>query len=570
MASVHDSSASFSADSFSAAADSFALGTPRASASGKFWLNGEVAGCQCPECGGPMSIRLWLMTADCALCGTSLELSEEQERELQALIQRQVAPPPPPPAPAKPTPPLKQQQTQVAAPARPVEPRAKSVPVTPAPVKAKAPARPPEPARAAPPAAKVSPSKPAKREPAPGKPTAQPVPAVLAPPVAPLAKPAPPPAPRHEDDDDPFRIDWLPVLISTIFHVLLIMLLALLNSKSEPYRKPPILLTATWNIEGKEGDKKQPHENDERTVKIVPGPEKAPEPKPPEPPKPVAIEKPPPTPPKKVSTPEIVPTDFRPSDLADAKLPRLEQIQQELASTDGSRMSQGRDPRLRSQMVIHEGGTIHSEAAVANGLRWISRHQSSDGSWSFSRFHVDSDCDRRCGGMGGANSDTAATGLALAAVPRCWSNTRSRHLQRARETRSRVVGQRAEVERRLAFRQRQHVRAWHRVDRALRSLHADQGRSAAQTSSKSDRLHRQSPRHRLRPPSGGWRYSPGEAGDLSVVGWQLMALQSGRHAGLDRSQKRLRASRQFSRFGSKRRTWRALFLHARGVSPRMR
>jgi hypothetical protein len=32
---------------------------------------------------------------------------------------------------------------------------------------------------------------------------------------------------------------------------------------------------------------------------------------------------------------------------------------------------------------------------------------------------------------------------------------------------------------------------------------------------------------------GGWRYNPGEAGDTSVVGWQLMALQSGRAAGLD-------------------------------------
>ncbi len=71
------------------------------SASGQFWLNGEVAGCQCPDCGGPMSIRLWLMLADCALCGASIELTEEQERELQALIER-VAPPPPPVPTAKP------------------------------------------------------------------------------------------------------------------------------------------------------------------------------------------------------------------------------------------------------------------------------------------------------------------------------------------------------------------------------------------------------------------------------------------------------------------------------------
>ncbi len=32
---------------------------------------------------------------------------------------------------------------------------------------------------------------------------------------------------------------------------------------------------------------------------------------------------------------------------------------------------------------------------------------------------------------------------------------------------------------------------------------------------------------------GGWRYSPKQEGDLSVTGWQLMALQSARSAGLN-------------------------------------
>lgn len=521
MASVHESSGQFSTEAFGWGADSFALGTPRASASGKFWLNGEVAGCQCPECGGPMSIRLWLMTADCALCGTSLELTEEQERELQALIQQQTAPPPSPPA-AKPTLPSKPQQQQIS---RTAEPRAKSALAVPA--------RPPEPKKPEPPAAKLAPSKPLERR-APQKRAPQkfasekPAPAIIAPPVV---KPAPPPAPLPEDDE-PFRINWLPVLISTIFHVLLVMLMALLSSKAEPYHKPPILLTATWGNERKEGDKKQPHENDERTVKIVPGPEKAPEPKPPEPPKPVALDKPPPTPPKKVSTPEVTPRDFRPSDLADNKLPRLEQLQQQLASTDGSRMAQGRDPRLRSQIVIHEGGTIHSEAAVANGLRWLSRHQSNDGSWSLGRFHVESECKGRCGAAGGTTSDTAATGLAL-----------------------------------LPF-----LGAGQTPDRGIYNEHVKRGLAWLVNAQKSNgdlrsgsgnmyahgiaaialcEAYMLTKDEKLRGPaqkaidfivkaqdtgsgrrSGGWRYSPNEQGDLSVVGWQLMALQSGRHAGL--------------------------------------
>src|SRR5208337_199370 len=35
------------------------------------------------------------------------------------------------------------------------------------------------------------------------------------------------------------------------------------------------------------------------------------------------------------------------------------------------------------------------------------------------------------------------------------------------------------------------------------------------------------------PKSGGWRYNPGEDGDTSVVGWQLMALKSAHMAGLN-------------------------------------
>ncbi|MCG8587050.1 MAG: hypothetical protein MI757_20280 [Pirellulales bacterium] len=40
-------------------------------------------------------------------------------------------------------------------------------------------------------------------------------------------------------------------------------------------------------------------------------------------------------------------------------------------------------------------------------------------------------------------------------------------------------------------------------------------------------------------PAGGWRYRPGEAGDTSVVGWQVMALKSGVMSGV-MSKKRLK------------------------------
>lgn len=50
------------------------------------WIDGEVLACACPKCDAPMAIRIWLMIADCWKCGTSVELTEEQEREAQRLL----------------------------------------------------------------------------------------------------------------------------------------------------------------------------------------------------------------------------------------------------------------------------------------------------------------------------------------------------------------------------------------------------------------------------------------------------------------------------------------------------
>ena len=65
---------------------------------GQIWLNGGVLMCACPDCRAPMSIRFWLMIADCWQCGTSIELTEEQERQAHRLLAADEA------AAAKPTP----------------------------------------------------------------------------------------------------------------------------------------------------------------------------------------------------------------------------------------------------------------------------------------------------------------------------------------------------------------------------------------------------------------------------------------------------------------------------------
>ena len=51
-------------------------------------------------------------------------------------------------------------------------------------------------------------------------------------------------------------------------------------------------------------------------------------------------------------------------------------------------------------------------------------------------------------------------------------------------------------------------------------------------------------------PGGGWRYKPREAGDTSVVGWQLMALKSAYLAGLEVNPKTLNRAVKFLDFVS--------------------
>ncbi|MGZ3385911.1 MAG: hypothetical protein ACXWNF_13140, partial [Isosphaeraceae bacterium] len=71
----------------------------------------------------------------------------------------------------------------------------------------------------------------------------------------------------------------------------------------------------------------------------------------------------------------------------------------------------GRSGLDRAQLVRREGGTVHSEKAVEEGLAWIVRHQRANGSWS---LNFQEQCQAQgCPSQHVLDSDTAATGLAL-------------------------------------------------------------------------------------------------------------------------------------------------------------
>ncbi|MCA9080682.1 MAG: Hsp70 family protein [Planctomycetaceae bacterium] len=182
----------------------------------------------------------------------------------------------------------------------------------------------------------------------------------------------------------------------------------------------------------------------------------------------------------------------------------------------------GRSEAGRAALVAREGGNSASEAAVASGLKWLQSIQQPDGSWSFAEI----------GGAPDAGSYkkcyTGATAMALL----CYLGAGQTHEKGDyQETVGKAVNfllksikstpaggdLRGEVEGNEGM----YVQGLCAI--ALCEAHG---------LTKDRRLH-QACIHVIGfiisaqdPSGGGWRYKPLEKGDTSVVGWQLMALQS--------------------------------------------
>lgn len=174
-----------------------------------------------------------------------------------------------------------------------------------------------------------------------------------------------------------------------------------------------------------------------------------------------------------------------------------------------------RDPRLRTQLIRKEGGTTLTEAAVARGLRWLARQQQSDGSW----------------GLDGRRARQAGTSLALlpflGAGQTHLAGMYSSHV--ASGLRYLLDQQKPNGDLRgdspAAYGMYVHGQAAIVLCEAYAMTQDERLRKPAQLAI--DFI------VEAQHPRGGWRYAPREPGDTSVLGWQLMALQSARAAGLN-------------------------------------
>lgn len=389
-------------------------------------LDPAVDACACPECGMPMSIRLWLRTADCLRCGTSIALEFLQKAE-------------PAPTPTQ----------------RSVKPRA----ATPA-VHVNI---------ATPPRLKTR----AKR--------------VL---------------------QSLHRL--LACLLSVIAHLLMLILLAILSwGDRSYYEDQAINLSVELSPDEREGGIL---DNRLRSVGFELPLDKKPNPR--------EVE-------AKVWAEQLAIEDPTQA----PNLPPLEQVEQALSSDDPSRrMLSARDPRIRSQVLRQEGGTNLTEAAVARALRWMMLHQNTNGSWSLNRFHRAGDCNGRCGDRGSLRSDMGGTALVLQAMLGAGQTHRTGIYRDQVSHGLRYLTDHQQRDGALtdASTPQTHMYVHALGTIALADAYALTGdetlREPAQLAV--DWL------AEAQHPAGGWRYVPGTRGDLSVTGWQLMALHSARAAGL--------------------------------------
>ena len=202
----------------------------------------------------------------------------------------------------------------------------------------------------------------------------------------------------------------------------------------------------------------------------------------------------------------------------------------------------------RSENAERHGATHASEAAVADGLKWLAANQEPDGRWSASRHGAGREMrvggeDR--GGTGG-RADSGITGLALLAFLAA-GNTHQRgdyHNTVARGLEFLISVQKPDGDMSAGATMFAKMYCHSMATFALCEAYGMTGdarlerpvrRAIGYTVASQDRR------------TGGWRYTPGMAGDTSQLGWQLMALKSAELAGVPISPETRRGAIQFLR-----------------------
>ena len=182
-----------------------------------------------------------------------------------------------------------------------------------------------------------------------------------------------------------------------------------------------------------------------------------------------------------------------------------------------------RDPRWRTSQINTE-----KERCVRRALQWLAKHQLPDGRWSLEAYKTRCK-DGTCTGPGDVRSDVAATALALLPFLGAGQtqNTRGPYANNVRAGLYWLMrNQGSDGDLRGGYNMYAHGLATIALCEAYGMSHDKSIGAAAQRAV--DFI-----QNAQNPKTGGWRYQPGEEGDTSVVGWQIMALKSAQMAMLN-------------------------------------
>ena len=209
---------------------------------------------------------------------------------------------------------------------------------------------------------------------------------------------------------------------------------------------------------------------------------------------------------------------------SEMRLPNLSQVKKNITSQAGYQMSfASRDPRVRAEIVEKEGGTNLTEASVARGLRWLASVQNEDGSWSLKNYDQSDRPGNKGDSMGTALALLPFLGAGQTHEYGIYQSTVSAGLRWLMENQNEDGDLRANIKTQAGM--YAHGQATIVLCEAL-ALTGDRQFLDPVQRGVNFIEHSQ---HRL----GGWRYRPGQPGDTSVFGWQMMALQSAKAARME-------------------------------------
>ncbi len=192
---------------------------------------------------------------------------------------------------------------------------------------------------------------------------------------------------------------------------------------------------------------------------------------------------------------------------------------------------EGRSAENRDKTAKARGGTLESELAVERALDWLAAHQLPNGSWSL--VHSGGKCNGQCKNDGTPGRfEPAATGLALLAfLGAGYTHKSGKHQQTVRDGVYYLIQIMKEENNTGNF--------LHDSERGMynHGIAAFALCEAYQLSGDND----------LKQPAqlavnfifaaqnyaGGWGYLAKQPGDLTISGWQMMAIKSAYAAGLD-------------------------------------